>query len=58
MTSVRSPAAAQKAAQVDPAGPPPATATSNISIWLQSRKMMRKIKAFRALSFRRKLLEP
>jgi hypothetical protein len=31
-TSVRNPAAAQKAAQVEPPGPPPTIATSKISI--------------------------
>jgi hypothetical protein len=31
-TSVRKPARAQKAAQLDPAGPPPTIATSKISI--------------------------
>jgi hypothetical protein len=46
---VRNPAAAQNAAQVDPAGPPPTIATSNISIAFHCRKNAARIKAISRL---------
>jgi hypothetical protein len=46
MRTTRNPLAAEKAAQTDPAGPPPMTATSKSSIRFQFRGMRTGIKRF------------